>query len=250
MEQNDIIDGQDQDFHQQVLEASNEKPVLVDFWAPWCNPCKQLGPELEKITRNMKGRIKLVKINIDEQPMIAGQLGVQSIPAVFAFFSGRPVDGFMGAVSQTQLKSFIDKLLQKLNIQAPADDPDFIVEQAHEKMQAQDFAFAYDLFSGALKSDPTHVKAHAGMLSALIRLNRLDDAARHLEQLNDKIAQEVEIVEARKKLETALAGSEKADQIDVLAQDLSRDPDNLQKKFDYAMALFGANQFEDSFKQL
>src|SRR5690606_33765568 len=137
-----VKDGSDQSFMQDVIEASREVPVIVDFWATWCGPCKQLGPILEKVVRDARGAVRLVKIDIDKNPMIAGQLRIQSIPAVYAFKDGRPVDGFMGALPESQVRSFVQRLVG----QAAASPIAEALEQARAALDAGDDGTAGAIF--------------------------------------------------------------------------------------------------------
>ena len=154
-------------FQRDVLEESTRQPVLVDFWAPWCGPCKQLQPIIERVVAESNGRVKLVKLNIDDHPSIPGQLGIQSIPAVIAFVGGRPVDGFMGAVPESQVRAFIDK------VAGPAvDDAEVQIEAALEDAKAQldagDLATAADIYGAVLQADPENLKALAGMAECML----------------------------------------------------------------------------------
>ncbi len=155
-----VTDGTDQSFMADVIEPSNTTPVLVDFWAPWCGPCKTLTPVIEKVVAAQGGKVRLVKINIDENPGVAGQLGVRSIPAVFAFDKGRPVDAFMGAQPESQIKQFIDKLL------SGTDDGKAVaeaLEQARDLFQKGDVGGAAQLFAAIAREDPENVEAIAGL---------------------------------------------------------------------------------------
>ena len=154
-------------FQRDVIEESTHQPVLVDFWAPWCGPCKQLQPIIERVVAESNGRVKLVKLNIDDHPSIPGQLGIQSIPAVIAFVGGRPVDGFMGAVPESQVRAFIDK------VAGPAvDDAEVQIEAALEDAKAQldagDLAAAADIYGAVLQADPENLKALAGMAECML----------------------------------------------------------------------------------
>jgi putative thioredoxin len=150
-----IKDSDTAGFPKDVMEASMAVPVLVDFWAPWCGPCKTLGPLLEKLVAAQKGKIKLVKINVDENQELAGQMRVQSIPSVFAFAQGRPVDGFAGALPESQLKQFIDKLLSQFGGGGGEDPIAGALEQAAQLLEAGDFQQAGGLYQQILQADPT-----------------------------------------------------------------------------------------------
>ena len=163
-----------------MLEASRQQPVLVDFWAPWCGPCKQLTPVIEKVVTEAAGRVKLVKMNIDDHPSIAGQLGIQSIPAVIAFVGGRPVDGFMGAVPESQIKQFIEKIAgpavddSKAEIEAALADAKGLLEAGNSEKAA-------GLFGAVLQADPENVVAIAGMVDCMITLGQMRKRAKRFE---------------------------------------------------------------------
>ena len=150
----------DQGFVTDVIEASRQQPVLVDFWAPWCGPCKTLGPLIERLVEEQAGKVKLVKINIDENPSVAGQLGVRSIPAVFAFDKGQPVDGFMGALPEGQLRQFIEKILSGTDEGKSLNEA---IEQADQLLQAGDLGNAAQLYAAVLQHDETNIKAIGGL---------------------------------------------------------------------------------------
>ena len=154
-----IKDGSDAGFGADVIEASRVQPVIVDFWATWCGPCKTLGPALEKVVEAAKGAVKLVKIDVDKNPAVAGQLRVQSIPTVYAFVDGRPVDGFQGALPESQLKAFVDKLVGP----APPAEIDDVLALAAESMKLGDIPGAAQAFAEALDIDPANLKAAAGL---------------------------------------------------------------------------------------
>ncbi|MBP7701351.1 MAG: co-chaperone YbbN [Phenylobacterium sp.] len=154
-----IKDGTDASFVADVIEASKDTPVIVDFWATWCGPCRQLGPSIEKNVLAAKGKVKLVKIDIDANPQFAGQLRVQSIPAVFAFIGGRPVDGFMGALPDSQVKQFVDRIAG----QAPANAVDELLAMAKESLEVGDVGGAAQAYAQVLQAEPDNVKAIGGL---------------------------------------------------------------------------------------
>src|SRR5579859_3523084 len=158
----DIIkDATDASFIADVVEASKAQPVIVDFWAPWCGPCRQLGPALEKAVTAAKGKVKLVKVDIDKNPTYAGQLRVQSIPAVFAFVDGRPVDGFMGALPESEVRAFVDKLAKSAKGgPSPVDE---LLKLARESLEVGDMGGAAQAFAQILQADPQNAKALGGL---------------------------------------------------------------------------------------
>ena len=219
-------------FSADVLQESRKQPVLVDFWAPWCGPCKQLTPVLEKVIRAAKGRVKLVKMNIDDHPSIAGQLGIQSIPAVIAFKNGQPVDGFMGAVPESQINAFIDRIAGS----APADGPDMaeMMAAAVEAREAGDTAGALDIYGMVLEREPDNVAAVAGMAELLLDAGDSDAARQLLDQLSEAKAKDAAVValRARMTLDEQVAGLGNPQELEAR---LTADPKDHQARFDLAM---------------
>ncbi|MBW3096812.1 thioredoxin family protein [Pseudohoeflea coraliihabitans] len=193
------------DFMQDVVEASRQVPVLVDFWAPWCGPCKQLTPVIEKVVNAAKGSVRLVKLNIDDHPAIPGQMGIQSIPAVVAFVDGRPADGFMGAVSESEVKAFVDKLAAMKPKGGPeaarAEQIAALMEQAKTALDAGRNEEAAQIYSAILGADDSHAGALGGLASVMISSGALDDAEELLNSLSEDMADKPEILAARKQLE-------------------------------------------------
>ncbi|WP_313665156.1 thioredoxin [Shinella sp.] len=187
-------------FARDVLEASRHQPVLVDFWAPWCGPCKQLQPVIEKVVRESAGRVKLVKLNIDDHPSIPGQLGIQSIPAVVAFVGGRPADGFMGAVPESQIRQFIDKIAGPADADEKAQIEALLAE-AKTLFEAGDVAGAADLYGALLQADPENAGALAGIAECMIAVGQHDNARQALANLPEAVAADPAVSAVLKKLD-------------------------------------------------
>ena len=213
-------------FAKDVIEESRRQPVLVDFWAPWCGPCKQLTPVLEKVVNEGRGKVRLVKMNIDDHPSIAGQLGIQSIPAVIAFVNGRPADGFMGAVPESQVRQFIDRLAGPGA--GPEDDAAQIaavLEEAATLLAEGDLNGAAELFGAVLQADPENAKALAGMAECLIAAGQHEQAREMLSGLPDQLAKEAGIQAVAKKL-AQIEEARKLGDPTALEHELALHPDN------------------------
>ena len=233
-------------FAKDVIEESANVPVIVDFWAPWCGPCKQLGPALEKMVTHAGGLVKLVKINVDENQDLAAQMRVQSIPAVYAFKNGQPVDGFMGAVPESQLKTFFDKLLD--GAKAPLDAA---LDQAQEALDAGDGATAGTLFKEIQTQDPGNPKAIAGMIRAAMIMGEMDLAHEMANSLPDDLKAKQEIAAAISALELAELGDGVDNgELDVLKAASESAPADHQARFEYANALIGAGRNEEGLEEL
>ena len=240
-----IKDTTTQTFMADVIQESMNQPVLVDFWAEWCGPCKQLGPILEKTVLAAKGKVKLVKMDIDKYPQIAGQLGVQSIPAVFAFSKGQPVDGFMGAIPESQIKEFIAK------IAGPGGDPgtEAALAEAEALLNEGEGAAAAQLFAQIFEQDAENLKAIAGLARCALAAGELEQAKATLSLTPKGKENDPLIASARAALELAEQASDVGD-LQGLARQVEADPKNFQAKFDYALALAAANRREDAVDQL
>jgi putative thioredoxin len=219
-----------QDFMRDVVEASAARPVLVDFWAPWCGPCKQLTPVLEKVVRAAKGAIALVKLNIDEHPEIPGQMGVQSIPAVFAFKDGRPVDGFMGALPESQLNAFIARLIGE------SVDDGAALEAAEAALAAGDVNTAAQAFGEILQNDAENMQALGGLAKCYIKTGDLDRAEQTLALVPPAKAESAPVASARAALELARKAGDAGD-VESLRAKVAENPDDPQARFDLALAL-------------
>jgi putative thioredoxin len=214
-----------------VVEVSHEVPVLVDFWAPWCGPCRQLTPILEKAVRAAKGAVKLVKLNIDEHPQIPGQMGVQSIPAVFAFQDGRPVDGFMGALPDSRVNAFIARLISDT-----AGDVTASIEEAEAALASGDLNTAAQLFGEVLQQDRENVQSLAGLAKCYIKTGDLPRAEQTLALVPSAKADAAPVASARAALELARKAGETGD-IESLRAKLAAEPKDPQIRFDLALAL-------------
>lgn len=239
-----VKDTTTQDFRQDVLMESMKQPVLVDFWAPWCGPCKQLTPVIEKVVKAAKGKVKLVKMNIDEHPQVAGQLGVQSIPAVFAFQKGQPVDGFMGALPESQVKGFIERLIGPMG-----DDLAAMLEAAKALLEAGDAAGALELFAGILGQEPENVDALGGLIRAQIVGGALAQAEQMLARVPPEQAQHASIAGARAAFELAKQVEALGD-VSSLRQAVEANPLDHQARFDLALALNAHGKREDAVDEL
>ncbi|WP_319412333.1 thioredoxin [uncultured Cohaesibacter sp.] len=240
-----IKDTSTQEFMLDVIEASRSTTILVDFWAPWCGPCKQLGPDLEKAVTEAKGRVKLVKLNIDDHPAIPQQMGIQSVPAVVAFKDGRPVDGFMGAQSPSQIKAFIEK-----NGSEPEADPlEEACKQANELLQAGSHIEAAQIFGAIMQQVPEHFPAVVGMVKCLLANDEIEKARALFDSLPEEALKDKDTAAAKASLELAEQSADLGDLAELQSK-LAANPDDNQAQFDLAVALNGKNKREEAVDHL
>ena len=234
-------------FMADVIDASKEVPVIVDFWAPWCGPCKQLGPLLEKAVKEANGAVRLVKINIDENPEIAQQMRIQSIPAVFAFKGGRPVDGFVGALPESQIKAF----LKRLGGPAAAQPSPIALalEEAKAAMDAGDTGTASALYSQVLAHEPGNAVAAAGLAKGYIAAGDATKAKQLLDGLPAEAQKHADVAAARAALELA-SQAKGAGDVAKLMERLSANPKDHDARLELATSLFAAGQVEQAIDQL
>jgi putative thioredoxin len=229
-----IKDTTTQTFIKDVIEESKRQPVLVDFWAEWCGPCKQLGPVLEKVVRAAKGKVKLVKMDIDKHPQIPGQLGIQSIPAVFAFVNGQPIDGFLGNLPESQVVAFIERVT-KDRIGGEAQD---LLKAAEEALRDGDAATAADIYARVLAEDSTNVAAIAGLARSYVKTGALEQAKQTLAMVPEAKRNDPAAAAARAAIEVA-EQAQAVGPIAELEQKVSANPLDHQARFDLALALNG-----------
>lgn len=243
-----IKDGTDATFGADVIEASQDVPVIVDFWAQWCGPCKTLGPAIEAAVTKAKGRVKLVKIDVDANQVYAGQLQVQSIPTVYAFHKGQPVDGFQGALPPSQIDAFVEKIAALAG--EPEDDglseAIAAAEQMLEEGAAED---AIETFKAILQEDPANAAAYAGLVRATLALDQIDEAEAILNGAPLEISKDPQLEAVHAQIILAREAAD-AGPVAELQTAVETDPDNHQARFDLARALYANGKAQDAVETL
>ncbi len=244
-----IKDSSEASFMADVIETSDTTPVIVDFWAPWCGPCKTLGPMLEDAVTAAKGAVKMVKINVDEAQMLAGQLRIQSIPTVYAFFKGQPVDAFQGALPQSEIKAFVDRVIEAAGGQSPGGGLDEAVAAAEEMLAEGAVVDAAQTFAAILGEDANHAGAYGGLVRAHIAMGDLDQAEAVLNGAAAEISASPELEAAAAQLQLARQAADAGPVAELKAQ-VEADPSDLQAHFDLAQALHANGDAEGAVEAL
>jgi len=242
-----IKDVNEDTFMDDVIEASKTSPIVVDFWAPWCGPCKTLGPALEAEVKATNGKIKMVKVDIDQNQNLASQMRIQSIPAVFAFVDGQPVDGFMGAKAPSELKSFIEKLLE--NVKDDGGDLSEAIAVADEMLEAGEYDDAAETFEAILGEDPERSPAFVGLFKAKMGAKKIDEAQKMLEEIPTALVNKPEILALQAQIDLTNQ-TQGLGEINDLREALKNDLNNHQIRFDLALALFTAGETNDAIQEL
>lgn len=241
--QGDLIkDTTEATFMQDVIEASREVPVIVDFWATWCGPCRTLGPALEAAVKAAKGKVRMVKVDVDKNQMIAAQLRIQSIPTVYAFWQGQPVDGFQGAIPASEIKAFIDKLTALTGEDGGLAEA---LEAAEQMLAEGAVADAAETFAAILGEEPENAGAYAGLIRCHLALDQLDQSEAMLNAAPPAVAKAKEVEAARAQLELARQAANAGPEQELRAA-VQADPQDRQARFDLALALHAAGKVDEA----
>tara|TARA_B100000963_G_scaffold3317_2_gene2529 strand:+ start:4273 stop:5142 length:870 start_codon:yes stop_codon:yes gene_type:complete len=240
-----VVDINQDQFLEEVVEKSKTTPVIVDFWAPWCGPCKQLTPTLEKIVNKKNGKIILVKVNVDENQGIASQLNIQSIPTVYGFVDGKPIDAFQGAQPESKVEEMVNKMIEA----TPGNEIPKLLGEADQLFGDQKFEESLKIFESLVGMDPGNPKIIAGMLRCMLQLKRFDDANEILDSLDEEIIKDQEILKVKKLLGTTNQDDGKV--IDEkLIKNVNDNPENMELRFKLANSYLSSNETEKGFNEL
>ena len=238
------------DFRTDVLEASMTVPVIVDFWAPWCGPCKQLGPMLEKAVKERAGAVAMVKLNIDENPEIAQQLRIQSIPAVFAFVKGQPIDGFAGALPESQIKTFLERVIKAGGGEVGPTPIEQALEAAAEMLAQGDVSGAGALYGQVLQQQPDNLAAIAGMAQCYLQTGQPDAAQRLIQALPENKRSDPGIAAVIASMDLAEKSQEAAGRTGEFEQRLQENPNDHEARLELALAAYAQNDAERAIDEL
>ncbi len=237
-------------FMSDVIEASRDVPVIVDFWATWCGPCKTLTPILESVVAKARGAVRMVKIDVDKNPDLSAQLRIQSIPTVFAFKNGQPVDAFQGALPESEVQRWVDQLIAQHGGEIEPTPVEQALTAAEEAFNTGDVGGAGALYAQVLNHDAQNAKALAGMTKCYLKAGKIDKAREIVDQIGEDLRDDDDIRAVIAALELAEAGSSAAGEMDNLRARLDSDPDDLQTRFDLAVALYGGGDAEAAIDEL
>ena len=242
-----IIDVNADTFMTEVIEASKEKPIIVDFWAPWCEPCKQLTPILENAVKDQREKITLAKIDIDQNQDIAAQLRIQSIPTVYTFFEGKVADGFQGVKTNSEIFEFVKK---SASLSGPGEEVEALLLSSQQKIEERNWAAASEISQNILQIDPENQIGLGTLIRSMIGLNKFNEVKEIIDALAVEIRNSKPVLDALSTLDASEKAFKARENIQALKEHLKKDPENLGYLLDMSIALFGNNEIEASFEML